>query len=344
MFDPQFYASILAAQPGVRLGYLTGDPSYPYFSGRRRQDLERDAQVESDLRAVLEFQANLPVTTAIAPNIVIRRSFDSIEGTISKDFIRNSAEVWRSIDQSRPVFATVAVSTNVLNDLDELQIFLQEITEVENPPDGFYLLLEKPDTNTSAYLTEPDVLSRWMFLNYSLKVNGIETINGYTDTLMPYVAAAGGSAFATGWYNTQKNFSLKKFEPTSGFARRPASRYLSIALLKSIRTNELDDLRNNFPILNGLSCDDLYDQNDGSSTDVTGEALQNWEALRAMTGPVNPDDQLASLAFCREALSSAEALYVEIQNYGYSLRDRSNRAHIDLIREELDLFEELAEI
>lgn len=344
MLDPQFYACLLAAQPGVRLGYLAGDPSYPYFSGRRRQDLERDEQVESDLQETLQYQSQLPVTAAIAPNIVIRRSFDSIEGTISKDFIRTTSQVWRSFDDDRPVFATVAISTNALNDLNELQIFLQEITELDDPPDGLYLLLEKPETATTTYLTEPDVLSRWMFLNYSLKVNGVETINGYTDVLAPYVAASGGASFATGWYNTQKNFSLKKFEPSSGFARRPVSRYMSQALLKSIRTNELDDLREIFDVMNGLPCDEFYDPEDGSSADPTGEALQNWEALRAMAEAVDSNDQEASLATCRGALDAAEALYVEIQNYGYTLRDRSSRAHIDLIREELDAFEELAEL
>jgi hypothetical protein len=344
MLDPQYYATLLAGQPGVRLGYLVGDPSYAYFSARRRQDLERESRVQRDLRSVLEYQAGLPVTAAIAPNIVIRRSFDSIEGTIAKRFLGNAAEVWRSVGDDRPVYATVAISNTALNNFDELQVFLQEITELEDPPDGLYLLLEKGDSDTSAYLTEPDVLSRWMFLNYSLRINGLEAINGYTDALIPYIAASGASSFATGWYNTQKNFSLKKFEPTSGFARRPVSRYMSRPLLKSIRANELDDLREMFEIMNELPCDDLYDQDDGSSTDSNGEALQNWEALRSMSELSDPEDTPGSLASCREALDTAEALYVAIQNYGYTLRDRSSRVHLDLLREELDAFEELAEI
>lgn len=344
LLDPQYYATLLAGQPGVRLGYLVGDPSYDYFSARRRQDLERESRVQRDLRSVLEFQAGLPVTAAIAPNIVIRRSFDSIEGTIAKRFLGNAAEEWRSVGDDRPVYATVAISNTALNNFDELQIFLQEITELEDPPDGLYLLLEKGDSDTSAYLTEPDVLSRWMFLNYSLKINGLEAINGYTDALIPYIAASGASSFATGWYNTQKNFSLKKFEPTSGFARRPVNRYMSRPLLKSIRTNELDDLREMFEIMNELPCDELYDQGDGSSTDSNGEALQNWEALRSMSELCDPEDTPGSLDSCREALNTAEALYVAIQNYGYTLRDRSSRVHLDLLREELEAFAELAEI
>ncbi len=52
---------------------------------------------------------------------------------------------------------------------------------------------------------------------------------------------------------------FKKFEPVSEGARRPVTRYLSRALLKSIRHTELHDLRNPFPeVLNDLSCDDYY--------------------------------------------------------------------------------------
>jgi len=344
MLDPHFYASLLAGQPGVRLGSLIGDPSYPYFEARRRSDLEQQTQVEADLRSVLSYQASLPLTTIISPNIVIRRSFDSIEGSISKMFIRRAADIWSEVGDGRPLYPTVSISNTALNDFTELQIFLQEITELQNPPTGFYLLLEKSDTTATTYLTEPDALARWMYLNYSLKINGFEVINGYTDALIPYLTVTGADTFATGWYNTQKNFSLKKFEPSSGFARRPVSRYMSKPLLKSIRTTELDDLRQIFDVMNGLECDSLYPEDDGSTTDNTGEALQNWEGLRAMADEVEVDSTVEALELCRESLHNAEALYSQIKNYGFTLRDRSSSDHIEVLREELDAFEELAEL
>jgi hypothetical protein len=344
MLDPHFYASLLASQPGVRLGSLVGEPSYPYFEGRRRSDLEQQTQVESDLRSVLTYQASLPLTTIISPNIVIRRSFDSIEASIAKMFIRRAADIWNEVGDNRPLYATVSISNTALNDFTELQIFLQEITELENPPTGFYLLLEKSDTTATTYLTEPDALARWMFLNYSLKINGFEIINGYTDALIPYLTVTGADTFATGWYNTQKNFSLKKFEPTSGFARRPVSRYMSRPLLKSIRTTELDDLRLLFDVMNNLDCDSLYPSDEGSTTDNTGEALQNWEGLRSMADAVEAESTIEALVLCRETLNNAESLYTEINSVGITLRDRSSSDHIQVIREELDAFEGLAEL
>lgn len=346
LFDPQFYASLLGSQPGARLGHLVGDNSHSYFEARRRRDLEREGQVLNDIKNIMIYQRELPVTSLISPNIVIRRSFDSIEATIAKDFIRNASAVNSVQGDGRPLYATLAVSTTALNDRIELQNFLQEITEIDDPPTGFYLLLEKPDNSITSPLTEPDILARWMLVNHTLKLNGFEVINGYTDVLSPYLGAAGADAVATGWFNTQKSFSLKKFEPVSEFARRPVYRYTSRLLLKSIRSTELNDLRDIFPeVLNGLPFDDCYDPEEGSAPNTAAdEALQNWEALRALNELVETDGVTLSLENCRGALDEAEELYVRISGYGLTMRDRSGPAHIRMIREELTEFEELAEL
>ncbi len=344
LLDPQFYATMIAAKPGSRLGSLMGEDSYPYFEARRRRDLELPKRVMDDLESVLRFQADLEVTGLIAPNIVIQRSFDSVEATISKNFLRNAARVRNEVRKELPLYATLAVSSAALNDRIELQNFLQEITEIDEPPDGFYLLLEKPDSTIPATLTEPDVLSRWMLMNHTLKLNGFRVINGYADVLAPYLGAAGADSIASGWFNTLKTFSLKKFEPVSDFARRPVARYTSRPLLKSIRHTELHDLRDRFPVMNHLPCDDYYDPENGSAPEAMEDTLQNWECLGAMSDLVIPSDIPASLDLCRQALDDAEELFVNIGDYGLTMRDRSSGAHIDMIREELSAFADLAEL
>ena len=344
LLDPQFYATMIAAKPGARHGYLMGEDSYPYFEARRRRDLEREQRVIDDLESVLGFQAGLDVTGLIAPNIVIQRSFDSVEATISKNFLRNAARVRNEVRKELPLYATLAVSSAALNDRIELQNFLQEITEIDEPPDGFYLLLEKPDSTIPATLTEPDVLSRWMLMNHTLKLNGFRVINGYADVLAPYLGAAGADAIASGWFNTLKTFSLKKFEPVSDFARRPVARYTSRPLLKSIRYTELHDLRARFSVMNDLPCDDYYNPENGSAPEAMEDTLQNWECLRAMSDLVVPSDIPASLDLCRHALNEAEELFVNIGDYGLTMRDRSSGAHIEMIREEISAFAELAEL
>lgn len=345
MFDPQYYACVLAAEPGVRLGALDGEEAYPYFVARRRRDLEQESRVIEDLKSCLTFQKSLPITAFIAPNIVVRRSLDSIEATIAKDFLRNAAQVHNQLRDPRPLFATLAISIDALRDRIELQNFLQEITELEHPPKGFYLLVEHPDHDIPPTLEEPDVLSRWMMVNRVLSLSGYEIINGYSDVLAPYLGAAGATAIASGWFNTLKVFSLKKFAPISGMSRQPVPRYTSARLLKSIRHTELESLRADFPeILNGSPTDGEYDQDEGSRPSSLGEALQNWDCLQRLGQLVVTGDAETSLAAIEMALSEAEETYAQIGSLGLSLRERSNKEHIQLIREELAAFRELAEI
>lgn len=345
LFDPQYYASILAAEPGVRLGFLDGDEAYPYFAARRRRDLEHEDTVSADLTACLAYQQTLPITAFIAPNIVVRRSLDSVEATIAKDFLRNTAKVHATLKDPRPVFATLAISTDALRDRIELQNFLQEVTELENPPKGFYLLIEHPDHDIPPTLEEPDVLSRWMLLNRALSLSGYEVLNGYTDVLSPYLGAAGATGGASGWFNTLKVFSLKRFAPNSGMARPPVPRYTSARLLKSVRHTELEQLRTAFPeVLNGSPTDGYYEEDEGSRPTSIGEALQNWDCLRRLGQLVTPGNAEASLAAIGTALDGAEETYSRIGASGLTLRERSNNEHIHLVHEELTAFRELAEI
>jgi hypothetical protein len=345
LFDPQYYACVLAGEPGVRLGSLNGDEAYPYFAARRRRDLEQESRVAADLEACLDYQQTLPITAFISPNIVVRRSLDSVEATIAKDFLRNAAGIHARLKNPRPLFATLAISTDALRDRIELQNFLQEITELENPPKGFYLLIEHSDHEIPPTLEETDVLSRWMLINRVLSLSGYEVVNGYSDVLAPYLAAAGATSIASGWFNTLKVFSLKKFAPSSGMARQPVPRYTSARLLKSIRHTELDVLRGAFPeVLNGDSTDSAYDEDEGSCPSPLGETLQNWESLRRLGQLVESGNLDASLKAIAAALDQAEDTYARVGAEGLTLRERSNKEHLQLLREELVAFRELAEI
>ena len=346
LFDPQFYASLVAGQNGARLGSLVGSDPYPYFAPRRRRDLEREDIVVSDLRKVLEFQRELNVTSAIAPSIVIPKSLNSVHTVIAKDFLRHARSVWDELGGDIPLYATLAISSAALEDKSELEEFLEEITEIDSRPDGFYLLLEKPDGAIPDSLTEVNELSRWMLINYTLKLNGFAVINGYTDLLAPYLGAAGADAVASGWFNTLKAFSLKKFEPTDSFARRPVPRYSSAALLKSIRHTELQNIRGLWPqVMNDDATDAYYDPEYGSSPEGPQEALQNWDCLRKMTKDLVTDGHVMdSLTSCREALDRAAELYAEFNQRGVTLREKSSNQHVAMIREELRDFEQLAEL
>ena len=341
-FDPQYYASTIAHDDGCRLGKLESN-EYAYFNARRRSDLERESSIRKDIRACLKEQAEMLVTSVIAPNIIIRRSLNSIEAVIAKNFIRNTAEVWSEIGDERPVYVTLAIDAEAIQDKYEVDDFLADITLLENRPHGFYVLINNMSSAIEPELIDDRTLTGWMMLNQSLSINGFDVINGYSDILTPFLSAAGGSAGATGWWGNLKVFSLDRFLPNSGGGRRPVYRYLSKALLNSIRFDELQRLRTRFPdILNDLDGDSYYDAEGGSRPESQEqEMMQTWEALSSYAG----SDEQIEITQCMEWLERAEQLYRLINaSPGLRLMERSNQAHIESIRQGLRSFAQLADI
>ena len=343
LFDPQWYASILAHDPDCRMGKLVSD-DHSYFEARRRSQLESEAQVRTDLEQCLSFQADMPITAAIAPGIVIRQRFNSNEAVIAKNFVRNARPAWAVVGDERPLFVTLAMDAEALQDRHALEEFLAEITILDAPPDGFYLLVHNTTSGIAPELVDPRTLAGWMLMNHSLSLNGFKVINGYSDILTPFLAAAGGSAGATGWFNTQKVFSLDRFSPPSPGGRRPVYRYLSTRLLNSIKFDELQMLRGRFPeILNGLGTDKFYDPDEkGSLPDSQlEEILQTWESISSFAS----DGLSPKLSDCRRWIETASQQYEQINfSPGMRLTGRSNGDHLDSLKDGLKLFAELAEI
>ena len=342
LFDPQYYAVFLTDNQEARLGNLADDYS-AYLQQRRRGQLEREANVRKDVRATLEFQQPLGVTAFIAPGILIPRSLNSVETVIAKNFIRVAAEEHAELNDPRKVFATLAVSREALVDKQELIEFVNEITALETPPHGFYLLVAARNTDARSDIYHADVIAGWMFLNHVLKLNGFEVINGYSDILTPFLGAAGGAAGCLGWWSNLRAFSMARFSPSEGGGRLPIQRYLSVGLLNRITYFELNAVRSlHLPgILNGLPLDELYPADDGSSPERAKEVLQSWEAVRELNRQLVQSDSNESLRRCAKAVTKAGQIYDTIP---LPLDGKSNREHLEPLREGMQLFARLAEI
>ena len=338
LFDPQYYAVFLADNQDARLGYLADDYSI-YLQQRRRAQLERETNVRTDMRAALEFQKSLAVTALIAPGILIPRSLNSVETVIAKNFIRAAAEEFAGLNDPRKVFATLAISREALVDKQELIEFVNEITALETPPHGFYLLVAARNTEARSDIYHADVIAGWMFLNHVLRLNGFEVINGYSDLLTPFLGAAGGTAGCFGWWSNLRAFSIDRFAPSSGGGRLPIQRYLSVGLLNRITYFELNALRDLRVqgVLNGLPLDSLY-QNE---PERPKEVLQSWESVRELNRRLLQGDSQTSLRRCVQAIGQAERLYDSIP---LPLDGKSNSEHLEPLREGIDLFARLAEI
>ncbi len=218
---------------------------------------------------------------------------------------------------------------------------MNDITLLNEPPEGFYLLIGARSVEARTDLYNADIIAAWMLLNYSLKINGYQVINGYSDLISPFLGAVGGDIGCTGWWSNLRTFSLDRFAPEATGGRQPVQRYLSTKLLNRITFYELNALRRIIPgIINGLSRDKEYE----GEPDRSVEVLQSWEALNSLLDSLTESEDLSkNLDNCAEVLKLAEDLYTLI-NARYRLDTKSDDTHLEPLREGMNLFKRRAEI
>lgn len=344
LFDPQLYAGVILANPNIYLGKLEEYRSYltRIILGR----LETRDNVLVALNSTLEFQKQLDLTAIIAPNIVIRRSFDSREAVIAKSFIRETKAAWARVGDDRKVFATLAIGRDALFDRELFQEFLNDLTSIENPPDGFYLIISNGSRDARVEIFNPEVISGWMLLNYALKINGLEIINGYSDLISPLLGAVGGDFGATGWRANSRSFSLQdQFAASLGGGSQAIQRYLSLALWNRITFYEFRDWRLLLPeIQNGLPTDNDF-ADDQSEPERAREVLQSWNSLTILVDQLTRDDVRQNLDNIIERLRVAASLYANLSAaFGIRPDVKSNADHVEPLVDAIRQFERVAEL
>jgi hypothetical protein len=344
LLDPEFYACFYAHQPEAKLGGLN---EWPYFSTQRRSQLESSEIVEKVLADTFDTVVNLPLTSIIAPNIFIPRSFNSIEAVIAKNFIRKTQQLFKKTGDKRNVFATLAIDRDTLLDQTEFEAFLNDITALDNPPDGFYIIVGGGITDyrtkiSRSELIHADVIAGWMMLNFTLSINGFKVINGFSDILTPFLGCAGGYAGATGWWSNLRMFSMSRYINTVSGGRLPTIRYLSNALLNRITHDERRAFVKLIPeINNGLPRDSDYE---GGEPDRKLEILQSWEAISHLNNENIVSDMDESLKLLKNMLNRAEITYTNLAGYGLPVNREANREYMEALMESIQAFRRNAEI
>jgi len=338
-FDPQIYAAMITNDPRAKIGNL--EEYNIYFSPLTKNRLEIEKNVISVLRKTVTFETELGVSTILAPNILISRSFDSREATISNTFIRLAKDVTAKVNEDLPVYATLAVSRDTLTNPLELQEFLNDITSVDSPPDGLYLIVSARNSETRLDIFNSDVIAGWLLLNYTLKVNGFKVINGYSDILTPFLGAVGGDAGSTGWWSNLRTFSMERFLPTLTGGRQPIPRYLCNSLLNRIRFDEYQSWKEFVPeIRNGIETDNFYEDEPERSKEV----LQSWEAIKTLCNSLVRRNVTSSLRLCEDAIENAVEYYSRIQSTGLRPDPKSNDEHLEPLNEGIRSFRRIAEL
>jgi len=344
LLDPEIYACFHAGLPDAQLGGLT---DWPFFAAYRRSQLETTEIVDRILEDTLTVLINLPLTAIIAPNIYIPRSFNSIEAVIAKNFIRRTRSAFAHKEDKRRVFSTLAVGRDTLLDQMEFESFLNDITALDNPPDGFYLLIgggmteERTDLSQSEIM-HADVIANWMLLNYTLSLNGSIVINGCSDILTPFLGGVGGHAGATGWWTNLRMFSMNRYIRSVSGGRLPLVRYLSNSILNRITFSEREAIAALVPeINNGLPHDKDYE---GKEPQRNIEVLQTWEAIADLNKRLVTADTNENLSRLERSVNLAEAAYENISMLGIQLNVEAKKEYVAALREGIRTFKRNAEI
>lgn len=221
--DPQVYVSGLASASLKRL------PDYGYFRGNlqpRHFTASSVVQLASD---VLDWEAALPVSVVLAPSVAI----DSATGRwaqVATLLTEASVSNWRARNDTRSIYATVAIRDSVLANEIEVNTLLNEITAWDC--DGFYLLFEiDPNLDPTK---QDDLLERALWITYSLgDLNEFPVWVGYAGLGGYAFRAAGASAFAAGWWQKLQYWTPDHWLEGGG-GRQPRPRAVLDSLLGSI--------------------------------------------------------------------------------------------------------------
>ncbi len=337
LLDPQFYVCLFANSPAINVGSI---PDWSCFRTFRKGELERTQTVDRILGEYFKEVSDLEVTSVLAPNIYISQSFDSREAVIAKNFVRQAREIYDKTGNKRPLFASLIICREALQDRKEFEDFINDITMLETRPDGFYLIIASRSSEALSDIYHTDVVANWMMFNLSLSINGFKVINGYSDLLTPFLGVAGGAAGATGWWSNLRTFSIDRFFPSGG-GRLPLIRYLSKLLLNRITISEKEALSPLVPcVLNQLPHDEEYDPEPERSKEV----LQSWEALKSLNEELPDNDVTKGLGNCFQAISRAEQAYSEIASFGIVLDQKSRDEHVLPLLDGLRQFRDRAEL
>lgn len=343
--DPEFYATRQSGTENNQLGYLE---EWPHFRPQRRRDMIIKANiVEDTLRNSFETMNAFNLTGFIAPNIYIPQSFDSMEAGISQNFIGRTKQIFKKFGGKTKVFSTLAIDHQALLNPVEFKSFLNDITALDNPPDGFYVLIgcglidERTDLVHSE-IRNPEIIGGWMFINYILSINGFRVLNGFSDVISPFLGVVGGEAGATGWWSNLRVFSMGRYiKSERGGGRLPNIKYLSNRLLNRITIEEKNIYSRMVPeVNNNLSCDPEYLDR---VPDRTVEALQAWEAISALNQNIISDDLEKGLNNLKSAIRISRETYAHLSSRGFSEGIEAITEYLNALDGALEVFKRLAE-
>jgi len=331
MFDPQFYAASL---DNPHDGHLSEFAYYHNNSNLGRTHFS-GTRIQGYVRECLDYQHETfgsNVAYLISPTILFDAFRDSWS-QISLNMAVESADYHSSLNSPQPLLISLIISETAFQTIDAVEEFLDALTEID--AQGFYIIIRRNSLSLQNAM-EGTPFGRFMYFCHVLTtINEYDVIVGYSDWYSFLLEAAGVTHTATGWYQNLRQFSLARFQASSG-GRRPLKRYSSAPLLSCPLINpELQDihLANLLPRVLSGSYHDAILQNGPAAGEPnwTDEisCLAHWNSLNALFQRLSAlPTQSARIQEAEQLMRNALTLYAQLGSRNVSFDPRTGPDHI----------------
>jgi len=282
----------------------------------------------------------------ISPTILFDAFRDSWS-QISLNMAVESADYHSNLNSPQPLLISLVISETAFQTMDAVEEFLDALTEIDTQ--GFYIILRRNSASVQNAM-ESAPFGRFMYFCHVLTtINEYDVIVGYSDWHSFLLEAAGVTHTATGWHQNLRQFSLARFQPSSG-GRRPRKRYSSAPLLSCPLINpELQDIymANLLPrVLSGSSHDAIL-QNGPASGEANWSdeisCLAHWYSLNALSQRLSAlPTQLGRIQEAERLMQNALTLYTQLSSKNVSFDPLTGPDHIREWQDSLQEFRGLA--
>jgi hypothetical protein len=261
---------------------------------------------------------------------------------------QEAVSLHKGLKKAPPLLISVVVDEQAFKNRDAVNEYLDIISlwDVQ----GVYLIVRRTDSTYPAS-TDESVMANLMYFVYVLsEINGLEVVCGFSDMMGMLLHAAGATATGTGWYNSLKQFTLKRFQPSTG-GRAPRARYTSGPLLGSLLiVPELDAayrLKQVPKVISNTTFDGAFlTRNPGNvEWPASTACLHHWEVLSSLASEFSSQGSVSdNLDVLQEAIKKGIRTYQALERAGVQFelptipRDlRTWNTAIDAFRAEVGL-------
>ena len=306
LVDPQFH---IGAIPGLtRTRHLS---KYPHYRNRLNASSFTARTTPAFVAATLEWQNSLDVSAVLSPTVMV----DDLNDQWAQVALTLAQEsIYQHRDESRPLLISLVVEEDALRQRSQVDDWLDDLTALD--ADGFYIVVRRRD-DTYQQNYESTILSSLMRVCHSLaEINEFRVFVGYTDIAGLLLHAVGIEGTGTGWYGNLRQFTLRRFEETSG-GRTPLTRYSSSLLLNSIYVYELSAIYSSGLATEVLS-PTLYDRFNDTTDPITigwpleESTLHHWSVLNAIVDSVPTGSLGDRLDSVHDSIVQALATYAQV--------------------------------